>query len=435
MTTTPSGQYDPATLFHWLWWKVQCLQASPQEFQSLFEKVAKRVRPDFIRVRPYGHIGDRKCDGLYWGDGTVFQVYSPDELRQQDTLTKIEVDLEGAVEQWGEKLKRWVFVYNTRRGVGPDIARILLDKRREHPEIEIEPLDSDALWELARTKLTLQQRVEILGAPAGYEGIFLRPGTAPEEIARRLREGRFVVVHDVLSPINIMDAVAAMKPDTPFGPPLYVSPPNPHDSWQLAAEAQQEIVNDALRRSQGLLPRFAVFSLAPIPLAIHLGHLFSDRVEVQPFQYNREHSTWCWSAQSDSDGSELRVDGLPEARRSEPLDVVIRVSISAEIAPADTIAAVGACPIEVDLRIPRPDIMWLDNQKKLRELGRSFRSVLRDVLNLAPGCRHIHLFYAGPTGGGVVIGQAINPRMVPETNLYEFNRQQSPRYEHVLTLK
>ena len=52
-----------------------------------------------------------------------------------------------------------------------------------------------------------------------------------------------------------------------------------------------------------------------------------------------------------------------------------------------------------------------------------------------PQCRRIHLFYAGPTGGAIVLGQTINPRMNPEIALYEYNRQKTPKYEHVLNLK
>ena len=117
---TPNN-FDPITLFHWLWWRLQCLEASPQEFQRLFEKAAIRVRPDFARVRPYGNLGDRKCDGLWWGDGTVFQVYSPDQLKLKETLDKIEEDLAGAVAEWGSQLRTWVFVYNTRLGVAADV--------------------------------------------------------------------------------------------------------------------------------------------------------------------------------------------------------------------------------------------------------------------------------------------------------------------------
>jgi len=56
--------YDPVTLVHWLWWKLRCHEGSAEDFQKLFENVVKRAQPEFMQIRPYGNIGDRKCDGL-----------------------------------------------------------------------------------------------------------------------------------------------------------------------------------------------------------------------------------------------------------------------------------------------------------------------------------------------------------------------------------
>ena len=435
MTTQAPDNYDPTTLFHWLWWRVRCLEATPTEFQSLFEKVAQRVRPDFVKVRPYGRLGDRKCDGLYWRDGTVFQVYSPDRLKQSETVAKIREDFAGAVAEWGNDLTKWVFVYNTRLGVGPDVPQMLNDLRHEHPDIVIEPLSSEALWEAMRKDLSVQQRAEILGAPPRYEHLFTLPGAAPHEVEELLKEGRFVIIHDVLSPINIRNALEALKPERPFGPPLYVRTPSYEESWELAAQFQTEVVEEALRKGRDLLPRFAVFSLAPIPLAIHLGHLLSDRVEVRPFQYDRERSTWCWDESRDRYDTGFHIRGLPSVPIDDPVDVIVRVALSAPISPGDSIAAAGDCSLQVDLSVTDPDVMWLCHPEQLALLSRAFRGVLKEIDRLVPHCTGLHLFYAGPTGGAIVLGQAINPQMTPKVTLYQYGRRREPRYKPVLTLE
>lgn len=411
------------------------MEASPLEFQQLFEQVAGRVRPDFMKVRPYGRLGDRKCDGLFWGDGTVFQVYSPDTMRQADTVAKIKEDLAGAVAQWRDQLRRWVFVYNTRLGVAPDIPQVLHELGNEYPSIVIESLSDMQLWELMREQLDLQQRAEILGAPSGYEHLFMLPGTVPQDVEELLHHGRFVVVHDILSPVNIRDAVQALKPAKPFGPPLYVRPPSHEESWELAAQFQEALVEDALKRSRDLLPRFAVFSLAPIPLAIHLGYVFSDRVEVRPFQYDRERNTWCWDESSRPEGTELQVTGMPAGVIEGDVEAVVRISLSARIAPGDTVAVTGECPIVIDVEVPDPNVMWLRHPEQLQTLQRTFRGVLERLNRLAPRCVRVHLFYSGPAGGAVIIGQAINPKMSPNIALYEHDRRNRPRYKHVLTLQ
>jgi hypothetical protein len=80
--------------------------------------------------------------------------------------------------------------------------------------------------------------------------------------------------------------------------------------------------------------------------------------------------------------------------------------------------------------------MWLQSPNQLIKLGQVFRQVLTTIRNKVPGCPRIHLFYAGPTGGCVVIGQQINPRMNPPVEIYEYSQQATPRrYQWALRLE
>jgi tetratricopeptide (TPR) repeat protein len=157
-------EYDSTTDYHYLKFENRCLRGSGDDFQKVFEEIMVRARPgEFERVRPYGRFGDRKCDGLIESEGIVFQVYSPDELKQAEVQKKIDEDLEGAVQHWSDILKKWVFVYNARRGTSSDIQLTLQQKQKQYPEIEIDSWSNDYLWEITR-RLSLQQRSEILGA-------------------------------------------------------------------------------------------------------------------------------------------------------------------------------------------------------------------------------------------------------------------------------
>lgn len=431
MTNVPAG-YDPITLNHWLWWKLRCHEGTPAEFQALFENVMKRVDPRFIQVRPYGNIGDRKCDGLYFHEGVVFQVYSPDELRQAQVQAKIEEDLAGAVTHWRDRLKKWVFVYNARRGLAPDIPAMLQVQQARHPDVEIEALSSDALWAIARS-LSLQQRCEILGAPAGYEHLFMMGGAGGGDVATAFQSGRILLVQDVMSPIDLGDVVAAIRPDVPLGPPVFLRPA-PGD-WTAAVEYQRQGVAEAIAKSRDLRPRFSVFSLAPIPLAIHLGFALSDRVDAATYQFHRDRRCWIWDEREAAAADlAIAVSGLPETAVTGAPDAVVRVSLSARIAPEDSAAVAPGAEIQIDIGVADPDLLWLRSPEQLAVLSRHFHAILKRLRERAPGCRRIHLFYAGPTGGAVVLGQAVNPRMNPPVALYEYSRQREPRYEHVVTL-
>ncbi len=426
--------YDSVLLVHYLYWELRRLKGSAEDFQQMFEEVATRSKDRFIRVRPYGHFGDRKCDGLYWGDGTAYQVYSPDEIKQAATRRKIEEDLAGAVEHWGADLKRWVFVFNVRRGLSATVVQLLLDKKKQYPQVAIEPMSNDDLWKMA-CELTVQDRVEILGPPPGYEGLFPISAALPGAIRERLRDGRFVIVQDILSPINVLDAMEALKPNQALGPPLFVQPPAYVGAWELAARHQETLVNDAVASSREKLPLFAVFSLSPIPLVVHLGYLLSDRVKVEAFQFHRDRGTWSWDERVADTEAHFVVDGVPEEPIDQPVEAAIRISLSARIRGEDTIAAVGALPIEVDVTVPQPDVGWLVSRSQLVEFGRVVRRVLADLRVVAPNLQRIHCFCAAPTGACIAVGQAINPRMNPPVALYEYDRRRNPRYEHVFDLR
>jgi SMODS-associated and fused to various effectors sensor domain len=424
---------DPLLYIHHLYWELRRLKGSPNDFQKMFEDVSARAKDHFIRIRPYGPHGDFKCDGLYWDDGTAYQVYSPDELKELETRKKIEDDLSGAVKHWGKNLKKWVFVFNVQRGLPATVVALLQEQREKYPHVTIDPMSNDDLWKIV-SKLSVQDRTEILGPPPGYEELFPLSATLPKEIQKRLESGRFVVIQDILSLINVQDAIKALKPSKPYAPPLFVRPPLRDDAWEVAAEYQKALIDNALAESAQKLPRFAVFSMSPIPLAINLGYILSDRVEVEPFQYDRDRKTWCWDKERKTYDCNFTAEGYPDQPIADPIDVVLRVSLSATISPDETEELRIETPFQLDLRVDAPDVMWLCHPDQLAQLSRQFRSMLRKIARLAPRCSRIHLFYAGPTGGAVVIGQAINPRMNPPVLLYQYNRQCEPRYSHVLTL-
>jgi hypothetical protein len=173
----------------------------------------------------------------------------------------------------------------------------------------------------------------------------------PEEIKERLQNGRIVVGQEVLSPINVVDAVKAMQPAKPFGPPLFIRPVSESGSWKVAAAYQRTIIDDALSRSRGQLPRFSIFSLSPTPLAMHLGFLLSDRVETEIFQFDRDRKTWSWDPCASPGDMGFRISGVPKAVIRDPMEVILRVSLSAPIRREDTVGQVDKVAVEIDMSV------------------------------------------------------------------------------------
>ena len=437
MPAVPAG-YDPLLLNHFLWYKYHCSECSPAEFQRLFEKIVTRVDPKFMSIRSYGNIGDRKCDGLFFAEAasTVFQVYAPDELKQEELLRKINEDLDGAVLHWSESLQCWIFVYNVRRGVPPDVARLLVDKQKAYPQLAIDHWSSDALWEKVRA-MSLQQRAEILGAPNGYEHLFFSTHTTEAEIRQHLDSGSFVLVQDLIAPISLRAVSEAMAPAAPFGAPIFIRPTyaNAALPWTDAAQQQQHMIREVLEKGRELVPHFSVFSLAPIPLAVHLGFLLSDRVEVHYFQFDRDKRTWKWpTGRQVKADTNILVSGLPESVINEPVAVSLSIGLSAPVGEMDIQEAAPNCAVHIAVAVSEPEVMWLRAPKQLQELTKILRRILTAIRAKVPRCMCIHVFYAGPTAGAIVLGQMINPRMNPPVYLYQYSQQTSPRYQHALTL-
>ena len=118
-------------------------------FQDWFAKIAAAAfGPDFDPIRPYGKKGDLKCDGRRLSTGTVFQCYAPYDLKDVETIKKIDEDFYGALEHWPDFLKTWTFVHNDYRGLPATVSQHLDALRTKHPDIKIEIMSEAQLRDI-----------------------------------------------------------------------------------------------------------------------------------------------------------------------------------------------------------------------------------------------------------------------------------------------
>lgn len=107
-------------------------------FQDWFAGLMERRYPgDFLRVRPWGKIGDRKNDGYLASQRTLFQVYAPREMSAAEAVRKIDEDFNGALPHWEKYFDKWIFVHNDRDGLGPDVAKKLISLDTAHAKIKV----------------------------------------------------------------------------------------------------------------------------------------------------------------------------------------------------------------------------------------------------------------------------------------------------------
>lgn len=112
------------------------LKKKGNAFQDYFADIMEMRYPgDFIRSRPWGSSGDRKNDGYLPSQRTLFQVYAPNEMSASEAVSKIDEDFHGALLHWRQYYDKWIFVHNSRQGLGPDVIQKFLQLSAEHPEI------------------------------------------------------------------------------------------------------------------------------------------------------------------------------------------------------------------------------------------------------------------------------------------------------------
>jgi hypothetical protein len=90
------------------------------EFQDFFSTIMEKAHSaDFIRVRSFGSLGDKGCDGYLQSCGRVFQCYGkmPDASVNVSTLvSKINDDFELARHHLKDVMREWHFGHNLVNG-------------------------------------------------------------------------------------------------------------------------------------------------------------------------------------------------------------------------------------------------------------------------------------------------------------------------------
>lgn len=124
--------------FYELQFELRFRAAHGEAFQDFFSDAMElRYPSDFQRVRPWGNLGDRKCDGYVKSRRELFQVYAPKGIELPKTLAKINEDFLEAKPYWQDHFDHWIFVHNDPDGVAADVLKLLGDLQTDHPPITI----------------------------------------------------------------------------------------------------------------------------------------------------------------------------------------------------------------------------------------------------------------------------------------------------------
>jgi hypothetical protein len=148
------------------------------EFQAFFSRLmGLRCPTDFIATRPWGNLGDRKCDGYHRPTRTLFQCFAPNDVALPNTLGKMKEDFEGALQHQAAFWDKWVFVHNAPEGrLATDVVQLFTKFQRDRPGITTEAWGYYALRKIAfeLSEADLRALLPSIPTPPDYADLGLR---------------------------------------------------------------------------------------------------------------------------------------------------------------------------------------------------------------------------------------------------------------------
>jgi hypothetical protein len=170
--------------------RIRFLQAKGEVFQDLFSTVMEMRYPgDFVRVRPWGKIGDRKNDGYLPSKRQLFQCYAPREMTLAACKAKVEEDFRGALPYWKDHFDQWFFAHNDPEGLAPDILKQLLDLSATHAPVVLSQWGYPDLFQEFK-QLSQANLLTLLGPAPGRKDV----------IDLRLEDVKRLLEHIALQP-------------------------------------------------------------------------------------------------------------------------------------------------------------------------------------------------------------------------------------------
>lgn len=189
--------------------------------------------------------------------------------------------------------------------------------------------------------------------------------------------------------------------------------------WIIERENLRNLYAEKIKpkRERDELQHYSIFGLAPQPLLIELGRLFSDIPQVEVYQKHREPTTWGW--QNNSDGLVYRVD---EPEENYPT-VAVNFSLSATIMNKRIHSILGKDVSIWTFTIDEPNNDYLQSKNELKSFRQKFRKMMDNIK-----ARHgedilIHIFPSVPVAVAVEIGRCWMPKADLPLRIYDENKK------------
>jgi hypothetical protein len=137
------------------WWRIalelRLRQFHGDSFQEFFSVVMGHLHgSDYVRVRAYGKLGDKGCDGYLQSNGQLFQCYGAlngETNRVATLIKKIKDDFTTAKTKLGGIMKEWHLVLNLVDGAPVEAIETLEALKVANPSIKIGLIGKEGIEE------------------------------------------------------------------------------------------------------------------------------------------------------------------------------------------------------------------------------------------------------------------------------------------------
>lgn len=194
---------------------------------------------------------------------------------------------------------------------------------------------------------------------------------------------------------------------------------NEKDFWKIESENLVRQFSDQIHpiSKSGDTSHFSVFSLAPQPLVIKLGSLFSDINNCDVYQLHREPPNWIWQTEP------TYTDYIIEAPKDRFKNIALSIELSADIDESRINKVFKDRDFSLwKLKIENPNNDFLKSRNQLVDFRENFRSLL-NTIHASHGDENIlNIFPAVPVSIAFEMGRVRQPKADLPFAIYDQNR-------------
>lgn len=233
-------------------------------------------------------------------------------------------------------------------------------------------------------------------------------------------------IGDESSPLQAGAAVGAMFPDwypaddRPVNLSMHSALDDSQPEFWAAQASHLRMEFDRhvrVRISDAQPNHFSVFALAPQPLLILLGSLFTDKVPSIVYQPHREPPTWKWQPHPNSFQFHI---SEPDDKSGEP---VLVVSLSDKVVHDRVHAVLSAKASIWELSVNDRHNDFLRSEAQLSMFRETVRKLMVHIGMAHPQATTIKIFPAMPTSCAVELGRVRMPKTPTRWVIYDQNNK------------